>query len=94
MAVTRCVCHDVSFAELKRLCAETGPDIDALAARTGCGTGCGTCIPYILLMLRTGHTDLPVLSGAQVQAIFELAKHDMAKQDLAKQDSAKPPPPA
>lgn len=71
MPVTRCVCHDVTFAELKELSAIIGPDLDALAARTGCGTGCGTCVPYIQLMLRTGRTELPVLSGAQLREALE-----------------------
>lgn len=68
MPVTRCVCHDVTFAELKALTPEVGADLDALATRTGCGTGCGTCIPYIQLMLRTGRTEFPVLTGAQLAA--------------------------
>lgn len=71
MSVTRCVCHDVTFAELKELSGVVGADLDALAARTGCGTGCGTCIPYIQLMLRTGRTELPVLSGAQLREALQ-----------------------
>lgn len=71
MPVTRCVCHDVTFAELKSLCAVVGPDQDALAARTGCGTGCGTCVPYIQLMLRTGRTEFPVMTGAQFAALLK-----------------------
>lgn len=71
MPVTRCVCHDVTFAELKGLTLEVGADLDALAARTGCGTGCGTCVPYIQLMLRTGRTEFPVITGAQFAALLK-----------------------
>lgn len=71
MPVTRCVCHDVTFAELKSIAAEVGPALDALAARTGCGTGCGTCIPYIKLTLKTGRTEFPVLTGAQFAALLD-----------------------
>lgn len=61
MAVDRCVCHDVSFAELKRLAQDAGADIDELGRRTGCGTGCGMCVPYIREMLRTGRTRFAVM---------------------------------
>jgi bacterioferritin-associated ferredoxin len=60
MAVDRCVCRAVSFEELWRLAQEVGPDLSKLQERTGCGTGCGLCVPYILEMLRTGVRDLPV----------------------------------
>lgn len=29
MPVTRCVCHDVTFGELKSIAAEVGPALDA-----------------------------------------------------------------
>lgn len=70
MAVDRCYCHQVTFAKLKELAARTGPDLDALSKATGCGTGCGLCIPYIRVMLKTGQTDLPVLSPADVQRVL------------------------
>jgi len=60
--VDRCVCRDVTFAELLRIRDQTGADLDALQRRTGCGTVCGLCIPYIRAALRTGCTRLPVLS--------------------------------
>lgn len=67
MAVDRCYCHQVTFAALKELSARTGPDLDALSNATGCGTGCGLCIPYIRVMLKTGQTDLPVLSPTDIE---------------------------
>ncbi|MBX3366511.1 MAG: (2Fe-2S)-binding protein [Phycisphaeraceae bacterium] len=70
MPVTRCVCHDVTFAELKDLAQQVGSDLDTLSKRTGCGTGCGTCVPYIQLMLNTGRTEFPVLTGAQFAALL------------------------
>lgn len=60
--VDRCVCHDVTFADLRRLAAATGHDLDRLATLTGCGTGCGCCVPYLRLMLSTGQTRFPVLA--------------------------------
>jgi bacterioferritin-associated ferredoxin len=61
MGVDRCVCVGVSFEELKRIAERTGEGLDGLRARTGCGGGCGLCVPYIRQMLRTGQTDLPVM---------------------------------
>lgn len=79
MAVTRCVCHDVTLAELVGLAralrgreggdarppasdeAEAASLLEALAERTSCGTGCGSCRPYIRVALMTGRVSLPVL---------------------------------
>ena len=69
MAVDRCVCHKVSLARLKALDeqmprseAQTEADrLRVLSHQTGAGTGCGTCVPYIELMLRTGRTVFEVL---------------------------------
>lgn len=71
MAVDRCICHNVTFSELKKLADSGMRDIDELSKRTGCGTGCGMCIPYIRVMLKTGITDLPVLTSQQVDAFLE-----------------------
>lgn len=68
--VTRCCCYDVSFRDLKDLAAATGADLTVLGLMTGCGTGCGTCRPYIRVMLKTGQTELPVLTDAQVRRIL------------------------
>lgn len=61
MAVDRCVCKQVTFGELLALAELVGPDVDELSTRTKCGTGCGMCLPYIKIMLRTGETCLPVM---------------------------------
>lgn len=61
MAVDRCVCRGVTFEEVKALAEIVGPDFDELSERTRCGTGCGMCKPYILIMLLTGETCLPVM---------------------------------
>lgn len=68
MPVTRCICHDRSFDELKRLADAERLTIDQLKARTGCCTGCGMCEPYVRLMLSTGRTSFEVLSPAQAAA--------------------------
>jgi bacterioferritin-associated ferredoxin len=65
--VFRCVCHDVRFAELVRLHRETGAGFGQLQEWTRCGTGCGLCIPYIKIALRTGESRLAVLSDAQLK---------------------------
>jgi len=63
--VDRCVCHSVSLAQLKELSREVGADFDSLSRRTGCGTGCGLCVPYVHAMLRTGATVIPWGAPAQ-----------------------------
>jgi bacterioferritin-associated ferredoxin len=65
--VTRCICHDVSFAELLRLRAQSGADFDALSEQTGAGTSCGMCREYIRAALATGRASLPLLSNRELR---------------------------
>lgn len=67
--VDRCVCMDVPFERLKTLAAGTGATLTELSRRTGCGQGCGFCIPYIELMLSTGQTRLPVMTAHQLRRL-------------------------
>jgi bacterioferritin-associated ferredoxin len=56
--VRRCVCFDTTFAEL----LEAGvKSVEEAAERFGCGTKCGTCRPYIQLMVETGQSAFAVL---------------------------------
>jgi len=68
MEVDRCVCFEVSFDRLKRYVDDRGGrehvDFDQLQSAFGCGGGCGLCVPYIRLMLRTGRTRFPVNAPA------------------------------
>ncbi|MBX3379822.1 MAG: (2Fe-2S)-binding protein [Phycisphaeraceae bacterium] len=70
MPVNRCICANVTFTELKKLADAGIRDLDELSRRTGCGTGCGMCIPYIRVMLATGQADLPVLTSKQINQIL------------------------
>lgn len=57
MAVTRCVCFQRSFRELKREAAAYGwTRVAQITRATGCGSGCGSCVPYLQRMLQTGET--------------------------------------
>ena len=58
--VNRCVCHEITFRELKQLAARDRLTLAELAGRTGCGTSCGLCRAYIEVVLATGRTELPV----------------------------------
>ncbi len=71
--VNRCVCHDVPFARVLALRDELDPDrrvredemLRIIHRRTGAGTGCTTCRPYLRLCLRTGETAFAVLTAEQ-----------------------------
>lgn len=55
MSELRCVCLNLSLSGLKSYARRHHIDtVEALSAATGCGTGCGSCKPYIAEMLRTG----------------------------------------
>jgi bacterioferritin-associated ferredoxin len=63
VAVNRCICFETSFAEIRRIACEQGSLAEA-HRQTGFGARCGLCVPYVLLMMRTGSEDLPVLWSA------------------------------
>lgn len=62
--VHKCVCHDVSFATLKKIVDDEHDPInespvaihEALKSKTRCSTNCAICVPYILKMIQTGQT--------------------------------------
>lgn len=80
MPVTRCICREVDFRKLLARAKHLGCPVPAaelpvtqfLAAfntlqdDTGLGTGCGTCVPYAQVALRTGRCVLPVMSQADL----------------------------
>jgi bacterioferritin-associated ferredoxin len=73
VSVDRCVCHNITFGELRALAAAEHLDLPALSARTGCGTSCALCRPYIQLMLGTGRTEFPVLSEPECESLLREA---------------------
>ena len=81
VAVSRCICSNVTFAELLDMARTTGCDIEELQSRTGCGEGCGTCLPYILRTLETGVTNHPILSEDECVCI--LSRYPSLRQSLA-----------
>lgn len=55
--VTRCICDDITFAELKEICAKRGySTVNQLANAQICANNCKMCAPYIHRMLKTGKT--------------------------------------
>lgn len=81
MAVTRCICANMTFADLLDIARASGCAIDELQRRTGCGEGCGTCLPYILRTLETGLTNHPILSEDDCLRI--LSRYPALKESLA-----------
>lgn len=51
-----CVCHQVTFKELKCYVNENDMDFEELLAEKRCCLGCRLCRPYIVKMLCTGET--------------------------------------
>ncbi|HZW09595.1 MAG TPA: (2Fe-2S)-binding protein [Phycisphaerales bacterium] len=67
--VDRCVCHNITFAELKEIALRLGNDLERVTRETGCGEGCGMCLPYIRQMLATGETEFPVIRRPRPQGL-------------------------
>ena len=60
--VKACICHEMSFAEMKILSEERNFDtVEDVMQATDCGTGCGLCRPYIEKMLATGETEMELI---------------------------------
>jgi bacterioferritin-associated ferredoxin len=59
MAIDRCVCFNVTFAELKLYAQDHQCGLDELKQRFGCGRGCAMCVPYIRVTLQTGQVEFP-----------------------------------
>ena len=56
--VTRCVCFDVSFAEMKEVADANGiRDFETLQQHIQFGQKCELCHPYVRRMLRSGETE-------------------------------------
>jgi bacterioferritin-associated ferredoxin len=80
MAVNRCICRGVMFSELLERARALGladqiaiDDLEVLARLqddTRLGTGCGACVPYARVALRTGRTNLPVMSPAEFERVL------------------------
>lgn len=57
MKVDRCVCHEISFSEIKKISEEQDlHSIEELRDERICSTNCKMCEPYIREMLQTGET--------------------------------------
>ncbi len=66
MAVNRCLCRKIPFAQALETAREAGcGNVAELQRYLPLGTGCGLCIPYMQRALATGETDLPVLGEAE-----------------------------
>lgn len=63
MNVDRCVCFNLTFAQLKELARKESLDFEQLKERTQCCANCSMCEPYIRRMLSTGEVVFPLLSG-------------------------------
>ena len=72
--VDRCICADISFAELLGLAESEGLPIRELAAKTGCTRGCGLCEPYVRLALATGQAAFPVLHPLTIERLIAEAE--------------------
>lgn len=56
--VTRCICHDRSFEEVKVYATEQSiASVDELQERNYCSNSCGLCSPYVEMMLKTGQVE-------------------------------------
>jgi bacterioferritin-associated ferredoxin len=52
--IDRCVCHKVTFLEVREWCkAHPHAGFEDVQREFRCGTGCGLCAPYVRRTMRT-----------------------------------------
>ncbi len=57
LLVTHCICHAVSFEEVKEIAGkESFTSIEELQKADICSTNCKMCKPYVEMMLENGRT--------------------------------------
>lgn len=56
--VTRCICYDISFAEIKEIAESEGiKAVNELREKDICCNNCLMCEPYVEMVLETGKTE-------------------------------------
>jgi NAD(P)H-nitrite reductase large subunit len=56
--VTKCICHDRSFDEVKAYAeSQKISRVDDLQDHDYCSNSCGLCTPYVEVLLETGQTE-------------------------------------
>jgi len=57
MSVDRCICHNISFEEIKRVADNRGfYSLEELQSENICSNSCKICGPYVSEVLKTGKT--------------------------------------
>lgn len=57
MPVDRCICHRLSFREIKKISEDKGlQTVEELQEKKICATNCRLCVPYLKVLLKTGQT--------------------------------------
>lgn len=60
--VSKCVCSNMSFADLKEISEKAKiSDAEELARHTGVAQNCRLCFPYLEAMLKDGATEIPLI---------------------------------
>lgn len=61
MSVDRCICHKITFSEIKKIAEKNGySTIEELQKANISSTNCKLCQPYVKEMLRSGKTSFSV----------------------------------
>jgi len=61
MSVDRCICHKITFSDIKKIADEKGySTIEELQKANISSTNCKLCQPYVKEMLRNGKTSFPI----------------------------------
>ncbi len=61
MAIDRCICHKISFEEIRKISeTQNFNTIEQLQEKRICSTNCRLCVPYIKVLLKTGKTSFSI----------------------------------
>jgi bacterioferritin-associated ferredoxin len=69
MCVNRCICTNLTFAELIVRAQRDRLTFESLRQCTGAAGDCGLCEPYLKAALRTGRTSFPVMTTEELDQL-------------------------
>lgn len=87
--VNRCVCKEVPFWCIAAL-AKQGKSYAQISNETGCCKGCGTCEPYVRVVIKTHAHALPVMNPAEQARVMHQARVEDEAKPREDDDNAPP----
>ena len=67
--VNQCVCFEHSLTQLREMCDDRLDRVAQVCKKTGCGSKCGLCVPYLKAAIRCKADELEVMSSDEFRSM-------------------------